>query len=79
MCSKCFCIHDENRDHKNFKCKACGYEADADYNASINIKNRAFDKKINAIVEKYEFNQYKRHEAIKKYFMKKHKAVVLQG
>ena len=79
MCSKCFCIHDENRDHKSFKCKACGYEADADYNASINIKNRAFDKKINAIVEKYGFNQYKRHEAIKKYFMKKHKAIVLQG
>ena len=52
---------------------------DADYNASINIKNRAFDKELNNIVEKYQYNQNKRHEEIKKYFMEKHKATVLQG
>lgn len=52
---------------------------DADYNASINIKNRAFNKELNDIVEKYKYNQHKRHEEIKKYFMQKHKATVLQG
>ena len=79
MCSKCFCIHEENRSFETFKCKYCGHEIDADYNASINIKNRAFDEELNDIVEKYKYNQYKRHEEIKKYFMQKHKTVVLQG
>ena len=79
MCSKCFCIHENNRNFKTFKCVACGNEMDADYNASINIKNRAFDKDLNSIVEKYQYNQYKRHEEIKNYFMQKHKTVVLQG
>ena len=79
MCSKCFCIHEDNRNFKTFKCVACGNEMDADYNASINIKNRAFDKNLNNIVEKYQYNQYKRHEEIKKYFMQKHKTTVLQG
>lgn len=79
MCSKCFCIHDDNRNFKSFKCKSCGNEMDADYNASINIKNRAFNEDIDAIVEKYQYNQYKRHEEIKKYFMKKHKTTALQG
>lgn len=79
MCSKCFCIHEENRSFKTFKCKSCGNEMDADYNASINIKNRAFNKELNDIVEKYKYNQHKRHEEIKKYFMQKHKATVLQG
>ena len=79
MCSKCYCIHDDNRSFKTFKCQSCGEEMDADYNASINIKNRAFDKELNNIVEKYQYNQNKRHEEIKKYFMEKHKATVLQG
>lgn len=79
MCSKCFCIHDDNRSFKTFKCQHCGAEMHADYNASINIKNRAFNKELNNIVEKYQYNQNKRHEEIKKYFMKKHKAAVLQG
>ena len=79
MCSKCYCIHEENRSFKTFKCQSCGNEMDADYNASINIKNRAFDKDLNDIVEKYKYNQHKRHEEIKKYFMQKHKTTVLQG
>lgn len=85
MCSKCFCIHEDNRNFKTFKCQSCGNEMDADYNASINIKNRAFDKELDSIVEKYKYNQKRRHEEIKKYFMLKHEnfkknnTTVLQG
>jgi len=40
-CSKCGCISDENRKtQERFKCINCGYEANADYNAALNIKNR---------------------------------------
>lgn len=40
-CSKCGCIHNENRDCKNnqskFKCVVCGYEENADINSAKNI------------------------------------------
>ena len=39
-CSLCGAIHKENRDGDLFKCIVCGYEVDADYNASINIRNK---------------------------------------
>jgi transposase len=41
QCSKCGCIHDDNRlTQEEFKCVECGYENNADANASDNIKNR---------------------------------------
>lgn len=39
-CSSCGYVDKLNRKGENFKCKSCGYELDADYNASINIHNR---------------------------------------
>ena len=46
-CSKCGCIHTDNRDCKNnqaeFKCKVCGHEENADINASKNIAIRDID------------------------------------
>lgn len=40
-CSKCGCIDSENREsQEEFKCIECGYEANADLNASVNILNR---------------------------------------
>lgn len=39
-CSQCGGVHKENRNGELFKCKDCGYTADADYNASLNILNR---------------------------------------
>ena len=40
-CPVCGCIDDENRKcQEAFKCVECGYEANADFNAAINIKNR---------------------------------------
>ena len=37
-CSKCNCIHKSNRNSHLFICKECGYTANADYNASCNIR-----------------------------------------
>ena len=36
-CYKCGFVLKSNRNGKEFKCKSCGYTADADYNASCNI------------------------------------------
>jgi IS605 OrfB family transposase len=39
-CSLCGSVHKDNRHGDLFKCTECGYEIDADYNASINIRNK---------------------------------------
>lgn len=41
MCPVCGCIEDENRpDQETFCCVECGHHTNADFNASVNIKNR---------------------------------------
>ncbi len=46
-CSKCGCIHRDNRpEQARFKCLKCGFEENADYNASQNIAIRKIDKII---------------------------------
>ena len=37
-------------------CKCCGYEADADYVGSLNIKSRADDEEILGVCERYKYN-----------------------
>jgi IS605 OrfB family transposase len=40
MCSECGCIEKDNRlTQEKFKCLACGFESNADYNAALNIAN----------------------------------------
>lgn len=39
-CSKCGIVDKNSRNLEEFKCISCGYEIDADVNASINILNR---------------------------------------
>lgn len=39
-CSSCGCVDKSSRSGELFKCTSCGYEMDADINASINIHNR---------------------------------------
>jgi IS605 OrfB family transposase len=46
-CSKCGFIHEGNRpEQARFKCQNCGFEENADYNASQNIAVRDIDKII---------------------------------
>ncbi len=46
-CSKCGFIYEENRpEQARFKCQSCGYEEDADYNASQNIATKDIEEII---------------------------------
>ena len=55
VCPVCSNLDSENRNGKQFKCKCCGYEADADYVGSLNIKARAGDSEVLDICEKYKY------------------------
>lgn len=40
QCSACAAIHQESRQGERYRCVVCGMEADADYNAAVNILRR---------------------------------------
>ena len=46
-CPRCGNVDKGNRDGTLFRCTACGYEANADLNASINILNRFRQERLN--------------------------------
>lgn len=46
-CSRCGNVDKGNREGILFRCTSCGYEANADLNASINILNRFRQEKLN--------------------------------
>ncbi|PAV30669.1 hypothetical protein CIL05_06090 [Virgibacillus profundi] len=73
-CSKCSNVDDKNRDGKSFVCTVCKHKDDADHNAAVNIELRAFDDEIKAIVDQYTYNPKKRHEALKKLLLKRHRS-----
>lgn len=41
-CSACGSVDAASRKRKKFHCVSCGYDADADYNAAVNIRSRGF-------------------------------------
>jgi IS605 OrfB family transposase len=51
-CSKCGHIHADNRlNQSEFKCLLCGYKANADFNASVNISRAAVNQPIVSYAE----------------------------
>lgn len=46
QCSHCGEIHKESRKSELYQCVSCGYEIDADYNASLNIVNKFLNKEF---------------------------------
>jgi len=48
MCNKCGHIDESNRHGLKFSCRACGYTADADWNASKNIASRYISIELNS-------------------------------
>ena len=44
-CNRCGYIDKNNRKGKIFKCKKCGYECNADFNAAVNIAKKALKSK----------------------------------
>ena len=76
QCSKCGYIHENNRKtQEKFKCIHCGYEENADLNASINIKNRiSVDVLRDSLHKEIENNKYipleRIHEKVEQLFKK---------
>ena len=76
QCSKCGYIHKDNRKtQEKFKCIHCGYEENADLNASINIKNRiSVDVLRDFLHKKIEYNTYipleTKHKEVEQLFRK---------
>lgn len=68
VCPVCGNLDANNRILKAFKCTCCGHEDDADHNASINIRERANDKEILAICEKYKYQHKNLQEALRKLY-----------
>lgn len=61
-CSECGYIHNNNRQTQpEFKCLKCGYQANADYNASQNIATKNIVEIINETLEKGENCPYELH------------------
>ena len=76
QCSCCGYIHKDNRKtQEKFKCIHCGYENNADLNASINIKNRiSVDVLRDSLHKEVEKNRYipleTKHEKVEQLFKK---------
>ncbi len=51
-CSKCGFVHRSNRNSHKFICKECGYTANADYNASCNIRKVYLDTLADGVMSK---------------------------
>ena len=68
-CRKCTNIHNNNRNGKVFKCTECGFNDDADINASKNIKI-IFGKFPDKFCEKNSFGEYSAKKYLKKEFVK---------
>ncbi len=51
-CSKCGFVHRSNRNSHQFICKECGYTANADYNASCNIRKVYLDTLADGVMSK---------------------------
>ena len=76
QCSKCGYVHKDNRKtQEKFKCIHCGYEENADLNASINIRERiSVDVLRDSLHIEVENNKYipleTKHEKVEQLFKK---------
>lgn len=68
VCPVCGNLDANSRTLKAFKCTCCGHEDDADHNASINIRERANDKEILDVCEKYKYQHKNLQEALRKIY-----------
>jgi len=57
-CSNCGETHEESRKGEVYKCLACGFREDADYNASINIRSRFLDRECTVPCEQEQVSFY---------------------
>lgn len=65
VCPVCANLDPENQKQKEFRCTCCGYEDDADHVGSVNIRDRAMDKEILGVCEKYRYSRSGLQKALK--------------
>ena len=70
-CPICSNIDDKNRNGKEFHCTCCGYKDDADHVGGINIGNRADDKEVLELCEKYKYDHKQMQAELKKLYAKR--------
>ena len=71
VCPICFNLDKKNRNNKVFKCTCCGFKGDADFVASINIKDRAINPELKKIEAANPYSRNKRKISFEKYFADK--------
>jgi len=76
ICPACYNLDSDNRgkngNRKGFTCTFCGHHDDADHIGSINIRDRAKDHDLLALIASEPHNKDRRHSLIRGYFATKH-------
>lgn len=72
LCPVCSNLDPDNRDGKTFLCTCCGHRDDADHNASVNIRDRATDKKIQDICTEHRYDRKSMQEHLKIVYASRH-------
>ena len=67
ICPVCHNLDKNNRNEKVFRCTCCGYTGDADYTASLNIRERAEDKKLLALCKEHRYSRKGLQKAIRQW------------
>ena len=78
VCPVCGCLDLENRVGKNFTCKCCGYQDDADHVGALNIRSRATDSEILELSERYRYAKKTLQRRLKTLLMNRHQEYIQQ-
>lgn len=79
ICPVCHNLDKDNRNGKIFHCTCCGYTGDADHTASLNIKERAEDKKLLALCQEHRYSRKGLQKAIKQWCEEKNQVYQQQN
>lgn len=79
VCPVCGYLDPENRNGKDFTCKCCGHQDDADHVGALNIWSRATDQEILELSERYKYAKKALQRELKALLMNRHQAYVQQN
>jgi putative transposase len=67
LCRNCGAVDAKNRKAEQFACICCGYKEDANFNASLNLRERVFDPEI---------GPYMPYKQVKEILLKRHRLLL---
>lgn len=79
VCPVCGYLDQENRNGKNFTCKCCGHQDDADHVGAVNIQSRATDQEILELSERYKYAKKTLQRELKTLLIKRHRELIQQN